>query len=128
MDFNKNQPIYIQIADMVCEKILLKTWKENERIPSVREMALSIQVNPNTVMRTYAFLQEEGIINNQRGIGYFVEENGCRAARAFVAKQIFENDFHNLFRKMKIAEVSFEVLQDHYAKFITNLGEGNEED
>ena len=71
MEFRETQSIYLQIADYVCEKILLKEWPPGERIPSVRELAIQLEVNPNTVMRTYEFLQNESIIFNQRGIGFF---------------------------------------------------------
>lgn len=72
MQFKDSQSIYLQIADYVCEKILLREWKAEERIPSVRELAVQLEVNPNTVMRTFDFLQQQEIIYNQRGIGYFV--------------------------------------------------------
>ncbi|HEY1021036.1 MAG TPA: GntR family transcriptional regulator, partial [Flavisolibacter sp.] len=72
MQFRESIAIYLQIADYICERILLKQWKAGERIPAVRELAVQLEVNPNTVMRTYEFLQGQNIIYNQRGIGYFV--------------------------------------------------------
>ena len=56
MQFRETASIYLQIADYICEKILLKEWKVDERVPSVRELAMQLEVNPNTVMRTYEFL------------------------------------------------------------------------
>jgi DNA-binding transcriptional regulator YhcF (GntR family) len=56
MQFKESQAIYLQIADYVCEQVLLKEWKTDERIPSVRELAVQLEVNPNTVMRTFDFL------------------------------------------------------------------------
>jgi DNA-binding transcriptional regulator YhcF (GntR family) len=117
VEFNKNHPIYLQIADLICEKILLDDWKKGERIPSVRELAVSIQVNPNTVMRTYALLQEEGIINNQRGIGFFVADDGSQAAKAFVSRQVIEADMSNLFRKMKMTGITFEELKKYFDEY-----------
>jgi GntR family transcriptional regulator len=76
MEFGDNNAIYLQIADHFCENILLQKWNPGDRIPSVREMAVSIEVNPNTVMRTFNYLQDKGIIFNKRGIGYFVTEDG----------------------------------------------------
>lgn len=75
MQFDKNIPIYIQIEEYIQDKILHQIWKSNERIPSVRELAISLEVNPNTIMRAYEGLEREGIIFNQRGIGFFVSEN-----------------------------------------------------
>ena len=79
MEFDQHKPIYLQIADAICERIdaiceriLTGTWPEGERIPSVRECGISLEVNPNTVARSYDELSTEGIIHNKRGIGYFV--------------------------------------------------------
>ena len=69
MEFKEKQAIYLQIGEHISETILRKQWEEGEKIPSVREMAMSIEVNPNTVMRTYSYLQDRGIIFNKRGIG-----------------------------------------------------------
>ncbi len=66
MQFRESQAIYLQIADYVCERILLKEWKPGERVPSVRELAVQLEVNLNTVMRSYDFLQQQEIIQNQR--------------------------------------------------------------
>ncbi|HEV3326742.1 MAG TPA: GntR family transcriptional regulator, partial [Puia sp.] len=71
MQFRESQAIYLQIADYVCERILLKEWPPGDRVPSVRELAVLLEVNPNTVMRTYEFLQQQAILFNQRGIGFF---------------------------------------------------------
>ena len=58
MEFRKNQTIYLQIADYICENIMAEQWIKGDKIQSVREMAATIQVNPNTVMRTYSHLQD----------------------------------------------------------------------
>jgi GntR family transcriptional regulator len=57
MNFNENQVIYLQIADFVTDKILMDQWRIEEKIPSVRDLAAELQVNPNTVMRAYELLQ-----------------------------------------------------------------------
>lgn len=67
MDFHENKPIYLQIADLISEQILAKQWMTEEKIPSVREMGVNLQVNPNTVLRTYDLLQQKGIIFNKEG-------------------------------------------------------------
>src|SRR5215469_16480111 len=83
MQFRESQPIYLQIADYVCEKILLKEWLPGQRIPSVRELAVQLEVNPNTVMRTYEFLQQESILFNQRGIGLFTADDAVVQATRY---------------------------------------------
>src|ERR1700722_11919017 len=100
MDFQSKKTIYLQIADFVCEQILLNTWKKNEKIPSVRELAVSLEVNPNTVMRTYAFLEEKDIIQMQRGIGYFVTEKARKNILDFKKDEFLSKDLPQIFRSM----------------------------
>ena len=69
MDFRENPAIYIQIAEYVCEQILLKKWNLGDKIISIRDLAINMEVNPNTVQRAYDFLQQREIITNKRGIG-----------------------------------------------------------
>jgi DNA-binding transcriptional regulator YhcF (GntR family) len=59
---NSSQAIYLQIADHICEKNLLAAWQAEEKIPSVRDLAVQLEVNPNTVARTYDFLKQRDII------------------------------------------------------------------
>ena len=82
MEFNANKSIYLQICDVIYEQILSEELKADERIASVREYGAEIGVNPNTVMRSYEKLTNDGIIYNRRGIGYFI----CPEAREIVLK------------------------------------------
>jgi len=59
MNFKNQKAIYMQIADHVIENILAQNINGGDRMQSVREMAESVQVNPNTVMRSYSYLQDE---------------------------------------------------------------------
>ena len=70
MNFKESKAIYLQIADRICDEILLGQFGEEERIPSVREYAAIVEVNANTVMRSFDYLQSQNIIYNKRGIGY----------------------------------------------------------
>ena len=67
MQFNDNQPIWLQIYDHACRAIVSGRWPERERIPSIRELAVTLQVNPNTVMRAYDKLGSDGLILIRRG-------------------------------------------------------------
>jgi GntR family transcriptional regulator len=118
MDFRESQPIYLQIANHVCEKILLQEWKAGERIPSVRELAVQLEVNPNTVMRTYEHLQQQEIIYNQRGIGYFVSPGAKKTAMLYRKSEFVEKDLPNLFRNMYLLEMETEELNRLYEKYI----------
>ena len=73
MDFNNTQAIYLQIADYVCDQIQLQQWQTDDKIPSVREMAVNLEVNPNTVMRSYDHLRAAGNHSHSPGHGLFCE-------------------------------------------------------
>jgi DNA-binding transcriptional regulator YhcF (GntR family) len=90
MQFRESIAIYLQIADYILERILLKQWRTDERIPAVRELAVQLEVNPNTVMRTYEFLQGQNIIYNQRGIGYFVAPDAIKNATQYRKTEFIE--------------------------------------
>jgi GntR family transcriptional regulator len=117
MQFSETQAIYLQIADHVCEKILLKEWPPSERIPSVRELAIEVEVNPNTVMRTYEFLQQKEIIYNQRGIGFFVSAGAVKQAMQYRLEAFMEKDLPQVFRSMYLLGMSTDDLGKPLEKF-----------
>ena len=117
MQFNQTQSIYLQIADYVCEKILLKQWKTDDKVPSVRDLAIQLEVNPNTVMRTYDWLQQSGIIYNQRGIGFFVAAEGLGNALAQRKKEFLEKDLPVLFRNLYLLDMEPEDLKTPFEQF-----------
>lgn len=67
MKFKESKSIYLQIADRINDEILQGQYAEEGRIPSVREYAATVEVNANTVVRTYDYLQGQEIIYNKRG-------------------------------------------------------------
>lgn len=115
MQFNTLSPIYLQIAEYIHDLILNRVWEDGQRIPSVRDMAMELEVNPNTVIRTYAMLQEEGTLDNQRGIGYFTAKD----ARTLVLKQrrekFIKRELPSLFSTMETLGLTLEDLEQ-YAK------------
>ena len=117
MEFSKQAAIYLQIGDHVCENILMKKWKEGDKIPSVRDMAATIEVNPNTVMRAYSYLQERGIVYNQRGIGYFVSENAYENTMILKKNDFMDNDLPQLFRKIDLLDLDFTYIVKLYEEY-----------
>ena len=118
MEFNNTQAIYLQIADMICEKILLQQFRQEERIPSVREMAVQLEVNPNTVMRTYDFLQGQEIIINKRGVGYYVSIDGIQKATEFRRSEFLQKEMPHFFKTASLLNISVEELKDQYLAYI----------
>lgn len=117
MEFKENQAIYLQIADLFCENILRKKWKPGDRIPSVREMAVNIEVNPNTVVRTYNYLQDKGIIFNKRGIGYFVAEEGFEKTRELKKEDFVNHELPEFFKAMELLKLNMQDVQSYYQQY-----------
>jgi DNA-binding transcriptional regulator YhcF (GntR family) len=124
MEFRQDQAIYIQIADMISENILSGAWKPGDRIPSIREMAESIEVNPNTVMRTYGYLQEQGIIQNQRGIGYFASEDAYRTTLELFKRTFVSRELPRVFRTMDLLGMGVGDLGELYSAYKAGAVEG----
>jgi len=114
MEFKETQAIYLQIGDYVCEQILLERWKEGDRILSVRELGVALEVNPNTVIRTYDFLQNREIIFNKRGVGYFVSDDACRKILQYRKKQFLEQDLPPVFKNMTLLGMTFNELENEF--------------
>lgn len=117
MQFRDSIAIYLQIADYICEKILLREWKPETRIPAVRELAMQLEVNPNTVMRTYEFLQSQNIIYNQRGIGYFVGPDALKNAIQYRKTEFMDKELPALFRNLYLLGMDTEELKPRFEKF-----------
>ncbi|KGE16189.1 GntR family transcriptional regulator [Sphingobacterium deserti] len=118
MEFNDNKAIYIQIAEHICEHIMLGTWKAEEKLPSVRELAVQLEVNPNTVMRTYDLLQQKNIIANKRGVGLFVTKESLQHVQTYRKSIFLEEELPQLFRNIYLLDISLEELKTRYQGFI----------
>ncbi|MCI1640571.1 MAG: GntR family transcriptional regulator [Bacteroidales bacterium] len=110
MEFNSNKPIYLQIADSICEQILNGTMKADERIPSVREYGANLGVNPNTMMRTFEILTSDGIIYNKRGIGYFISPDAKEIVMEREKKNFMENTLPGILKTIKLLGIDPSVF------------------
>lgn len=117
MEFKDNQAIYLQIANRFFENILKKEWQAGDKIPSIRDMAVEFEVNPNTTMRTFNYLQDKGIIYNKRGIGYFLADDGLEKTIALKKEQFVEEELPVFLRTMKLLGLSLEDLKAYAAKY-----------
>jgi GntR family transcriptional regulator len=118
MEFRDNQAIYIQIAEYVCEQILLKKWKLGDKIISIRELAVAIEVNPNTVQRACDFLQQKNIITNKRGIGYFTEPDALERILSFRREQFMANELPVFLRNLYLLKIDIKEIKALYEQFI----------
>jgi DNA-binding transcriptional regulator YhcF (GntR family) len=115
MTFANDKAIYIQMADRLCDEILSGKYKDDDRIPSVREYAVLLEVNTNTAVKAYDELARANIIYNKRGLGYFVTK-GAKARilkerkKEFMARQLPE-----LFRQMQLLDISIDDVVQSYS-------------
>jgi DNA-binding transcriptional regulator YhcF (GntR family) len=113
MEFNGNKAIYLQICDAICEQILSGGLRPDERIPSVREYGADIGVNPNTIMRSYEKLTNEGIIYNKRGIGYFISADAREMVLEAQRKEFIADELPQIIRRAALLELDLISLLSH---------------
>ena len=106
MEFKNGKSIAMQIADNLSERILNGSLVSESKIPSVRELAVEMGVNPNTIVRTYAELQSKNIISNQRGIGYFVSNEAKKIIKNWRREEFFEAELPEFVHLMRILGIS----------------------
>ncbi len=123
MNFKQDRAIYLQIADHITENILSGKWKENDRVPSVRDLAVNIEVNPNTVMRTFNYLQDKGIIYNQRGIGYFISESAVNKTRDLERESFINEQLPQVFKTMDLLGIGISEIKEIYEKYSSRIKE-----
>lgn len=114
MDFRETQAIYLQIVEWICEQIILQVWNTGDKIPSVRELAVELEVNPNTIARTYEQLQSLELVVNKRGIGLFVADRSRDKATEYLKKQFIEKNLPQMFNYIKLLNISMEDLNILY--------------
>ena len=105
IDFNNTQTIYMQIVDWVFEQILTAAWKPGDKAKSVRELAVMFEVNPNTVMRSYDYLQNNEIFLNKRGIGFFVTEDAVEKIKFLRKREFMEEEVPVFIKNVKLLDI-----------------------
>ena len=80
IDTGSNVPIYLQIVREIQSAVVAGVYREGERIPSAKDMAKRLRVNPNTVQKAYTELAELGVLESRRGLGKFVRKQAQDSA------------------------------------------------
>ena len=101
-DFRPDKAIYLQIADRLCDGILAGSYGEGERVPSVRDYAVTLGVNTNTAVKAFEVLARESIVFNKRGMGYFVEAGARDRIIAARKREFSQEILPELFRQMRL--------------------------
>ncbi|WP_413375806.1 GntR family transcriptional regulator [Paenibacillus taichungensis] len=92
IEFDNNLPIYLQIMQYIKRQIVIGTLKAGDKIPSVRELAAELQINPNTVQRTFQELEREEVVETKRGLGRYVtsEESKIMTIKKEMAGELLD--------------------------------------
>ncbi|GIO87008.1 GntR family transcriptional regulator [Paenibacillus faecis] len=116
MEFDNNLPIYIQIMNYIKREIVTGRLKAGDKIPSVRELAAELQINPNTVQRTFQELEREEIVETKRGLGRYVtsEEGKIMTIKKEMAGDLLDRFIHGMqelgFTNRDIAAIVAEAV------------------
>ena len=114
MIFSNDKPIYIQMADRLCDEILSGVYQDDDRIPSVREYAVLLEVNTNTAVKAYEQLAREDVIYNKRGLGYFVTPGAKKQILKVRKQEFMKEKLPELFRQMQLLGITLEDVKDVY--------------
>lgn len=120
MEFQSTKGIFLQIADNLCHQILEEQLKPGDRVPSIRDLAGEFEVNRNTVMRTYANLQDAGIFDNKRGIGFFISEHALELVRTKEKNNFFNRELPDFLQKVKLLKLTSSDLTDLLSELKNN--------
>jgi GntR family transcriptional regulator len=124
MRFNDDKPIFAQIAELFADDIVAGRIPPGERLPSARDIASSLEVNPNTAARALQALSESGITRLERGTGYYVSETGAQIARELRKTRFLDEEVPRLFRSMSDLGVTFGEIErrwkDHESSAATD--------
>jgi GntR family transcriptional regulator len=118
VEFDNNLPIYIQIMQYIKKQIVTGRLKEGDKLPSVRELATELQINPNTVQRTFQELEREGIVETKRGMGRYVtkERGKIMDIKREMSKELIDTFLKGMyslgFTKEEIVSVISSALQN----------------
>jgi len=124
MIFTNDKAIYLQMGDRLCDEILAGTYREDDRIPSVREYAVLLQVNTNTAVKAYDELARANIIYNKRGLGYFVSPGAKEQILTERRRDFMDSKLPEMFRQMQLLGIGIEEVDKAWNKAWDNLTVG----
>jgi DNA-binding transcriptional regulator YhcF (GntR family) len=114
MEFASNKPIYQQIVDFCFSRILQGDWQAETRVPSVRELAMSMAVNSHTVLKSYEYLQAQNIIYPKRGLGFFLSADARECVMKLCREEFYSTTLRELFVSMDNLGISIDDIVEHY--------------
>ena len=115
MEFNNNLPIYLQIINQIKQDIVVGKLKAGQKMPSVRDLAGELKVNPNTIQRAYLELERENITFTKRGMGTYLtlDERIIRSLQKEISGKIIQEFIDGMNQIGFSNEKIIEILQEH---------------
>jgi DNA-binding transcriptional regulator YhcF (GntR family) len=114
--FKPSYPIYRQVADLVCERVLRGQWRDGDKLPAVKDLAVLTSVNPNTVIKALTWLQDNDILTTQRGVGYFLTAGAADKTLALKRRQFVEEELPDVFANMALLDLDIDELVQLHAR------------
>jgi GntR family transcriptional regulator len=111
LDSADSRPLYTQIMDGIRRSIVLGTWRADEPLPSVRQLASELRVNPNTVQQAYRELERDGVVYVLRGQGTFVSAGSRDSERGPLLRGFAERVVREAYKSGFSAAELIEALQ-----------------
>jgi DNA-binding transcriptional regulator YhcF (GntR family) len=111
MEFKPNYPIYLQVADFICEGLLKNDWRNGDKLPALKDLAVTTSVNPNTVIKALGYLVDNQILSTQRGVGYFLTENARTITLELKRRQFIDEVLPGVFASMDLLGLHIDDLR-----------------
>lgn len=122
---NSSKPIYEKVNNAIKDLILKNALREDDKLPSVRELALQLTVNPNTISKAYSILEEQGIIVTLKGKGTFISKYAMKNIKN-TELSILEEDIKSVIEKALKLNLSLDEIIDMEKKVYLKMGEDND--
>lgn len=115
MEYNSSMPIYLQVLNDLKKKLVTSQISLGDKLPSVRDLALNYQINPNTASRVYTELEREGLCFTKRGMGTFVTEDSeqIRKLKSTMALDLIQTFMEGMKHLGYTSEEAIQILQKH---------------
>jgi len=110
IDFDSDTPIYLQIAEMIKEAILAGDIQEGEAIPSVRQISVEHNLNPQTVLNATQLLLNDNLIEKKRGLGMFVTDGARAQLQKNESKRFKQQEIPGIIDRAKLLDISKDQL------------------
>jgi GntR family transcriptional regulator len=115
MDFKPSYPIYLQVADFICEQLLKNELRNGDKLPALKDLAVTTSVNPNTVIKGLGYLVDNGILSTQRGVGYFLTANARDLTLQLKRRQFIDEVLPGVFASMDLLGLDLDELMRIHA-------------